>query len=387
MKNQAKYLTAILAASVSLSAYGCGSKEVEPPVPVGQSVNVGGKVDVSVVSFEKTRPIFVDDEKNVYRLRKDETVAVLTLKFRNTTSEPVSYKPLHNETGNRRVQLTTAPDPEKGAPYYGRIFMNPVKADGATRAHATNQIVTSGYEIPAGGEITDAYLFENPTASGLIALVPGDSVGSSEILKLAVGDIKTVEPPAPAKINESVSVEGVSIAVNKVTTEYPELAPRAKPAKELKYAYAYTADPVMAIHVTIKNGSDKQVSYIPSHEAESIAVSLTTATGENVKRAKIGGTVTGKDQVQGTKVIEPGASLDDVFYFSVPSDSVTLDFSLAGKIVGVYGLYEYRLDYEKTTPQKPDLEPYKNAGNGDNAKDDAAKDEDAQDGDGQEDEE
>lgn len=378
MKKQAKYLTGLLAASVSLGAYGCGTKEVEPPVPVGQSANLGGKVDVSVVSFEKTRPIFVDDDKNVYRLKKDETVAVLTLKFSNKTSEPVSYKPLHNETGNRRVQLTTAPKPEEGAPYYGRIFMNPVKADGATRAHATNQIASSGYTIPAGGEITDAYLFENPTTTGLIALVPGVSVGSSEVLKLAVGDIKTVEPPAPAQINEPVVVDGVSITVNKVTTEYPELAPRTKPAKELKYAYAYTSDPVMAIHVTVNNGSDKQISYIPSHEAETIAISLTTATGETVKRAKIGGTVTGKDQIQGTKVLEAGDSVDDVFYFSVPSDSVKLDFSLAGKLVGVYGLYEYRLDYVKTTPDKPDLEPYKNAGN-EEAKADEAKDDEADD--------
>ena len=94
-------------------------------------------------------------------------------------------------------------------------------------------------------------------------------------------------------------------------------------------------------------------------------------------------TATGKDQVQLTKTLEAGDSIDDVFYFSVPSDNVTVDFSLAGKIVNVFGLYEYRLDYEKTTPARPDLEPYKNAGNdavnGDDADDadDAEKDDDA----------
>lgn len=378
MKRQAKILTALWVASVSFGAYGCGPKEVEPPVQAGQAQKIEG-VEISVASFELTRPIFVDSGKNVYRMRKDDEVAVLTLKIRNTSDSVKSYKPLHAATGSERVQLCTLPDATLEAPNYGRVFFKPVKADGATASYATNQIV-SDVEIPPGGEITDAYLFEKPaTDKELVALVPGKIVVASGVLKLATGELKKVDPPAPAAVGEPVTVDGVSIKVTKVTTEYPELAPRTKPAKELKYAYAYTSDPVMAVYVTISNTTDGAIAYNPAHEDDVGPVSLSTTTGELLKRAKISGTVMGKDQVQGQKTIEVGESVDDVFYFSVPSDSVALDFSLAGKIVNVFGLYEYRLNYEKTTPPRPDLEPYKNpdanAADDENSEDEETADE------------
>lgn len=375
MKRQAKILTALMVASVSFGAYGCAPKEVVPPVAAGQAEKVEG-VEISVASFELTRLVFVDGDKDVYRMRNDEEVAVLTLKIRNTSDTNKTYKSLHAAAGTERVQICTLPDATKEAPDYGRIFYNPIKADSAKASRPVNQVV-GDVDLAPGEVITDVYLFEKPpTDKELVAIVPAKIVGASGKLTLSTGELKKVDPPAPASINEPVTVDGIAIKVTKVSTEYPELAPRTKPAKPLKYAYAYTSTPVMAVHVNVKNTTNAAVAYEPGHDKDASPVSLVTTTGESIKRANVNtSTATGKDQVQLTKTLEAGDSIDDVFYFSVPSDNVTVDFSLAGKIVNVFGLYEYRLDYEKTTPARPDLEPYKNAGN------DAANGDDADDAD------
>ena len=353
MKRQAKILTALMVASVSFGAYGCAPKEVVPPVAAGQAEKVEG-VEISVASFELTRLVFVDGDKDVYRMRNDEEVAVLTLKIRNTSDTNKTYKSLDAAAGTERVQICTLPDATKEAPDYGRIFYNPIKADSAKASRPVNQVV-GDVDLAPGEVITDVYLFEKPpTDKELVAIVPAKIVGASGKLTLSTGELKKVDPPAPASINEPVTVDGIAIKVTKVSTEYPELAPRTKPAKPLKYAYAYTSTPVMAVHVNVKNTTNAAVAYEPGHDKDASPVSLVTTTGESIKRANVStSTATGKDQVQLTKTLEAGDSIDDVFYFSVPSDNVTVDFSLAGKIVNVFGLTNTGSITKRRHPRAP----------------------------------
>ena len=156
MKRQAKILTALMVASVSFGAYGCAPKEVVPPVAAGQAEKVEG-VEISVASFELTRLVFVDGDKDVYRMRNDEEVAVLTLKIRNTSDTNKTYKSLHAAAGTERVQICTLPDATKEAPNYGRIFYNPIKADSAKASRPVNQVV-GDVDLAPGEVITDDIL-------------------------------------------------------------------------------------------------------------------------------------------------------------------------------------------------------------------------------------
>ena len=381
MKISAKLPVILLAASMAFSAVGCKGEPPEPPRQVGESDVSQAGIELSVASFELASPDFIDRDGHAMRPSTDESeVAVLRLKIKNTSSSEIQYKPLHFESADKRVQVCTDPDPDTGA----RSDIKAIAFESGKGTHTPAQHIEPRVAIPAGSEIIDEYLFEPPVVAGgqkLIVLVPGSVVGVQKTFRFYLDMPKRGVQAEPSKLNEAAVVDGVSVTVTKVGAEYPELVPKDEKVKEgLKYAYAYTAKPVLAIHIKIVNNSSTDYGYSPSHAAEIAGINLNMPGNNTLKRQKLDGAVYGKGQVPNKVALKAGDTIEDVFFFEMPGDSTPLEFSLSGHIFGVRGIYRFKLDYENTTPAEPDLTPYKSAGVADNAAPEEGAAEEAKDG-------
>lgn len=368
MKISAKLPVILLASSMAFSAVGCKGEPPEPPRQVGEADVSQAGIELSVASFELASPDFIDRDGHAMRPSADESeVAVLRLKIKNTSSSEIQYKPLHFESADKRIQVCTDPDPDTGA----RSDIKAIAFESGKGTHTPAQHIEPRVAIPAGSEIIDEYLFEPPVVAGgqkLIVLVPGTVVGVQKTFRFYLDMPKRGVQAEPSKLNEAATVDDVSVTVTKVGAEYPELEPKDEKLKEgLKYAYAYTAKPVLAIHIKIDNKSSTDYGYNPSHAAEIAGINLNMPGNISLKRVKLDGAVYGKGQVANKVALKAGETIEDVFFFDMPGDSTPLEFSLSGHIFGVRGIYRFKLDYEKTTPAEPDLTPYKSAGNADNA--------------------
>ena len=362
MKISAKMAVILLASSMAFSAVGCKGEPPEPPRQVGESDVSQAGIELSVASFELASPDFIDRDGHAMRPSTDESeVAVLRLKIKNTSSSEIQYKPLHFESADKRVQVCTDPDPDTGA----RSDIKAIAFESGKGTHTPAQHIEPRVAIPAGSEIIDEYLFEPPVVAGgqkLIVLVPGSVVGVQKTFRFYLDMPKRGVQAEPSKLNEAAVVDGVSVTVTKVGAEFPELVPKDEKLKEgLKYAYAYTAKPVLAIHIKIVNNSSTDYGYSPSHAAEIAGINLNMPGNNTLKRQKLDGAVYGKGQIPNKVALKAGDTIEDVFFFEMPGDSTPLEFSLSGHIFGVRGIYRFKLDYENTTPPEPDLKPYLNA--------------------------
>lgn len=363
MRIQAKLAYWCLVAALAVGSIGCKGTPPEPPLEMNASVVSENNAEISVAAFELTTPSFVDIHKQAMRPVKDQSeLAIVRLRIKNPTDGVITYKPLHYESADRSVQLCTDPDPETG----DRTNVRSIVFDVKTGIHTTGQLIANTVEIPPGGEILDDYLFEIPviTDSKLVVLVPGSVVGQmGKTFRFYVSNPPPrVHASPPKEIGEANVLDGMSLTVDSIGSTYMELVPRVAPKEPLKYPYAYTEDPVLAIRVSISNTSSRPLSYQPSHTAETAGINLQMPGGISLKRIKLDPQSLGKGQVTGVIQIDPGESKEDVYLFELPSSSSTLDFTISGHIFGVRGMYRFSLEYESTTNEMPDLEPYKTAG-------------------------
>ncbi|MBO4351047.1 MAG: hypothetical protein J6A01_08895 [Proteobacteria bacterium] len=372
MKISGKLTTALLIASMTFGFVGCKGEPPEPPREVGQA-DVLNKVEVSVSSFEVTTPDFLDGSNRAARPSEgQDKVAILRLKIKNGSGEEKQYKPLHLEGAKNRVQLCTDPDPETGA----RQNVKAIKFDAANNYHTPGQHIENVVKIAPGSEIYDEYLFEPPvTNEQLVVLVPGTIIGETKIMRFKVNKPVEVAAKPPTQQGQTANLDGLEVKVTKVIQEYAELATVNPPKKPLKYPYAYTEKPVLAIYVSLTNNSSEGKSYDPSHGTDVVGINLFFEKTSQQKRVKLGNGVKGKNQVNGKISIEPGRTITDVYYFEPPSSSGKLEFDLSGHICGVRGIYRFDLTYTKSDPSAPDLEPYKSSGKPEDAVEESAEEE------------
>ena len=359
MKISGKLTTALLIASMAFGFVGCKGEPPEPPREVGQA-DILNKVEVSVSAFEVTTPDFLDGSNRAARPSEgQDKVAILRLKIKNGSSEEKQYKPLHLEGAKNRVQLCTDPDPETGA----RQNVKANKFDASNNYHTPGQHIENVVKIAPGSEIYDEYLFEPPvTNDQLVVLVPGTIIGETKIMRFKVNKPVEVAPKPPTPLGQTANLDGLEVKVTKVIQEFAELDSMTPPSKPRKYPYAYTEKPVLALYVTLTNTSNEGKSYEPSHGSDVVGVNLFFEKTSQQKRVKLGSGAKGKNQVQGKISIEPGRTIQDVYFFEPPSSSGKLEFDLSGHICGVRGIYRFDLTYTKSNPIQPDLEPYKASG-------------------------
>jgi len=369
-------VVACLAATLSLGAVACAGKPPVPPKAFQVAEVAKNQANVSIDAFELTTPDFVDGNKQAMRPMEGQgEVAIVRLKIHNANSVPISYKPLHYEEGKNSIQLCTNPNPENG----DRQNFKSVTFEASTGIHTTNQ-TTKVTEIPPGGTLYDDYLFENPVveAENLVVLVPGGIVGDVEKTYrfFVPGKPKKVEPEEPKGLNEISTIDGLSVKITQVSKEYAELEERQK-TKDYKYPYAYTKEPILVIHMTITNTSGQALSYEPSHTANTAGIILESTGGGNAfKRIKLDSKMIGKGQVMNKVTINPGESINDVYFFETPGSDQDLVFNISGHIFSVRGMYRFILPYKNKTPEEPDLKPYLHAN--DNKADDKAQAEEAE---------
>lgn len=375
MKLNAKLKIGMLATSVLVGSVwmtGCEKPPVAAPDQTTGTFSNGAEISVSSFTLEK--PYYVNNDHKISS--SDQDVAILRLKIKATKGD-LKYNPLHDAENAGRVQIWSMEkiDQEDTTNNkFGRIEVAAYKLGGNTAT--LNQHTSNGETIAAGSEIIDEYLFKIPAAQKLYAVIPGAIVNDSGDVRILIDAPQTVNPPAPAGLNQSVTFNDISIKVTKVANEYAELAPRNPPAQPLKYAYAYTANPVLSVYVSITNNGKTKLEYNPSHTADVSGVRMLVGN-QTLKRVKVGntdvtgkqvGTVVGKGQVSDT-TIAPGATLTDVYFFEEPAADADLSFSLSGELFKTKGYFQFLLPYKKSTLAQPDLEPYKHANQADNAED------------------
>ena len=367
MKMSSRLPVALLAATMAFSAVGCKGEPPAPPLLMGQSETAQNGGKISVESFKLIKPDFVDAQGKAQKPQNGEVkVAALRLKVSNPTGSSITYKPLHFNPPERRVQLCTEPDPETG----DRTDTPAIRTNEAKKIHTPSQLIKDQVSIPAGGEIYDEYLFDIPMKSGrqLVALIPGEMIGdpSSKVFKFYVGDLQEATAFSPKEINEPVTIDDLMVTVTRASLEYVELVKNPPDSKPLKYPYAYTKQPVLVVALDIKNTGNKERNYQPGHTSQVEGLSL-TFDGSPLKRIKLDSKAWAKGQLKGSKSIVAGESLSDIFLFEPPASSGTLNLSISGHIFGVTsGIYKFALDYQKSEPPKPDFEPWKkeNVGEG-----------------------
>lgn len=371
MKISAKWMVALLAASMAFGVMGCRGKLPEAPVEVGQTQTASSGAEVSILGFEIAEPDFIDSENRALRPIKGQgEVAVLRIRVKNPTKKEIKYRPLHMETSATRIQICSDPGLEADTDTRQWVRAIVPGPNIYTPNQQTNNLVT----IPPEGEITDEYLFEIPTFEDqLVALIPGSIVGGdSKTLRFKVPQAKKIAPPEPARLNQPVTIDGVEVKVTRVAQEYAELEQRTPSQTALKYPYAYTERPVMAVNVVIKNTGSEPCSYDPSHSAEMAGINMQMAGGIALKRIKLASGVIGKGQISAKKSIPSGESISDVYFFEAPASKSELSFMLSGHILGVKGIYRFALDYTPSNPPEPNLKPYENAQANDAKADDAS---------------
>ena len=357
MKISAKWMVALLAGSMAFGVMGCKGEPPEPPKDPGVVEVTANGAEISVVSFEIATPDFINATGEASRpVAEQAEVAVLRLKIKNTSDKVLTYGSKHFHD-SKRLQLCTDPNPDNGE----RTDFAAIKFDEATSIHTPNQLIKR-VEIKPGDSVTDEYLFEVPVVSDdqkLVLLVPGDIVGAGEkVFRFYVEKPSKAKPTQTYRVNEIASIDGVDVKVTRVVKEYAELAPKTEPKLPLKYAYAYTDKPVMAVYLEITNTSNEARFYMPSHNAAKAGISM-RAANLAVKRIQINGEMLGKGQSRNI-TLNPGDSIKDVYYYEAPANDTPLEFELSGHILGVRGVYRFDLDYKEITLTPPDLEPYKN---------------------------
>ena len=359
MKLSSKILVASMVASMALGVIGCKGKPPEPPIAISVTESVANGAKISIASFNIEQPDFLDnDGRAVKAAEGQEEVAVLHLKIENSTGGEIAYKPSHFENSRNRIQLCTDPDPETGK----RLDVKAINFEGASRYHTANQYISSTVTIPAGSSIEDEYLFDIPNVgdSKLVALIPGAMFGdtSGKVYRFYVPKAEKKAKAAPKKLNEENNIAGVSVKVTKVANEYVEIIPATAPEKPLKYAYAYSEKPVMAVYVKIDNKSDKDISYDPQHAVAKVAGVDMKFADKPLPRVRLKNGVYGKGQVSKSNISIPkGKSQEDVYYFEVPGSKGELEFNLSG-VLKVPGIYRFKLNFTPVQLQEPDLKPY-----------------------------
>lgn len=390
MKLNAKLNIGMLAASVLIgSAWMTGCEKAPVAAPSETSAELNG-AEISVVDFTLTKPYYYNSNAI---FEQGQEVAVLRLKIKAVDRE-IKYAPLHNAKGQERIQIWSKADIDKENidvvnpknSTFGRVPLSAYTL--ASGAATFNQITAPTVTIEQGSEIIDEYLFHAPNIQDLYAIIPGKLVGGSNEARIVLPNPHAVPSPTLAGLNQTVTFEDVSIKVTKVAHEYAELAPRNPPVQPLKYPYAYSANPVLAVYVTITNNNKThEFTYTPNHSAATDGVHMSVGT-EPLKRNKIGTSdITGKQvavivkgQVDGATTLKPGDTINDVYLFAVPTSNVELSFDLSGSLFRtkennntrpLKGYYRFTLPYKTSTPAQPDLEPYKHADQAGNAEDDA----------------
>ncbi|MFA5625846.1 MAG: hypothetical protein WC966_12490 [Bradymonadales bacterium] len=351
----------LLLTTLSFSLLACKGEPPEPPLKMGVAQQVGEGLEFTVEAFEISAPDFVTAKKQAMRPQEgNEKVAVVRLKITNTGDIPRIYSSLHKKSAAEGVQLCTMPDPETGA------RSNVERVMFKEEIYSTNQQFSDRVELAPGAVIHDDYLFKIPnfTDPQLVVLVPGTIVGEPKtVYRFSVPNPpQEVVAQPPAQLEEAFEIDNLSVVVTKLEDVYAELAQSATNAPKLKYPYAYTKDIVLALHMSITNNGNLPLSYDPGHAAAlSAGINLQLA-GTALKRVKLDSKAIGKGQVRGIIELKPGETYTDVYLFQSPASSGTLDFFISGHLFGVRGMYRYTLNYEKTTPEPPNLEPYKTEG-------------------------
>ena len=374
MKISAKLLIALLIVFMAFAAVGCKGKAPEPPKAMSEVIEISEGVKISIDSFHIASPDFIDQEKKARRpsVKEEAEVSVLRLRIKNDSDSEITYTPLHFAPKESRIQICTEPNPETG----DRTNIRAVAFDGKERVHTPSQRVEPNVKIPAGGEVTDEYLFDvpaTPESEKLIVLIPESilSIGTpGKTIRFYLDQPSKVKPQPPASLNQAMTIDGIEVKITEVGAEYAELEQREAPKEPLKYAYAYTEKPVLALKMSIKNKGKNAVGYDPSHTNEIPGINLNLAT-HPLKRIKLPVGIIGKGQVKGAITIDKGDEISDVYFFERPESDGKLDFTLSGHIFGVNGIYRFSLNYKQTEPPKPDLEPYKTAEGGDDSAADA----------------
>lgn len=360
MRFNAKLMVALLTASMAFGVVGCKGEPPADPLAAGMADKIANGLEISIVSLELAKPDFIDMNGKAARPVKEQAeVAVLRVKIKNTSGTELAYSPRHFETNPKdRVQLCTKPSMDDGS----RVNVKAIAFNMTSPYHTARQYTETNVKIPANGEIVDEYLFEPPKTAGqpLVALLPGSMFGVQGTLKFMVPNITKAAEQKPAGLNTAMTIDGMEVKVTEVMKKYAELEPNTKPATPLKYAYAYTKDPVMAVTVSITNKSSAELSYNPSHSAKIAGINMAFANSPQ-KRVMLDNTVHAKGQVVGKIAVKAGATISDVYLFEAPSSSGELSFDISGHIFSVSGMYRFALRYDDITLQEPNLEPFKDA--------------------------
>lgn len=349
-----------LTATLVFGLLGCKGEPPAPPVEMGIAQQVGEGLEFTVDAFEIATPDFVTAKKQAMRPQEGQgKVAIVRLKITNNGAVPRIYSALHKKNAAESVQLCTMPDPETGA--RSNVERISFKED----IFSTNQQLSDRVDVAPGATIYDDYLFKIPnfTNTKLVVLVPGTILGDPKtVFRFAVPNPpQEVGTQPPATLGQPFAIDNVSVVVTKLEDVYAELEQSAANAPKLTYPFAYTKDIVLALHMSITNSGNVPLSYDPGHAAAlSAGINLQLA-GTPLKRVKLDSKAIGKGQVRGIIELKPGETYQDVYLFQSPASSGTLDFYISGHLFGVRGMYRFTLGYEKSTPEVPNLEPYKAA--------------------------
>jgi hypothetical protein len=346
MNLKSSALPAVMKAALVASLL-CASACAKPlEAPQGQVLTING-IEVSVTDVKL---VAIDLEGPAGAIATKKSTLIVALKLTNKSAEPLRY-----DLGWSTTSSTQATSP--------LLFLDPgpeIQLSGQAQIPAlilgssvyTPDPVASPRTLNPGEGVDDLLLFDAPPENAkalLLSLPPalfGKQAKSPAYIRIAT---VPTEVQQPQWLSEKDEHKGPSIhfKIKSVETSYP-------PLLKADGTRGTSAEPLVGIRFTATNAGTTALEYLPIAAGLAVdAPSLTDSSDAPIERVDFGPGVTHTETLTARKSLAPGASLDDVWWFARPANTVTeLLLRAPGKRFGDTGLIRFKIPYTWSDPRQ-----------------------------------
>lgn len=337
-------LYAFLACASILALSGCGEKPVVSTA--GQTATAGG-VEFQVGTYDIK---YVQLNEGAKTFEYPKAVMIVPITITNKGKQALPYAPSHKATNANEAStplLYADPGPEQTLPPASKTPIPGIVFKKGTLAGQQTESAT----IAAGESLKDLLVFEVPPkglSSLVLSLPPTYHRGKVPVLFRVPYTAKTPKGPAVNKPGEAITLSGVDLTVNGNEIAYIETSDTAD-------GKGYSAEPLLKISYTIKNGTDKDIIYTPNHKVTgAVGIKLSSADEGSYKRVMFGATTSAVGQKLGKTSIKAGASIKDYVLFERPGKDVDkLLMEFPGSLFKAKGIARIELPYTYAEPKPP----------------------------------
>ena len=311
----------------------------------GKPTTVGG-MSFTVGDYE-TRYLELSEGDKVWEYARPVLVVPVTVT--NVGEGEFVYNPTHatqQMTEAATPLLYQDPGPEAELPPESKTPINGVYLE---RGALPGQI-TEPTTLQKGQELTDLFLFEVPDEgmeSLILSLPPSMHRGKMPVLFRVPYTPQTPEGPKVHTVGQPVAFDGLSFEVKGAEVEYVKTDDTAQ-------GPGYSSAPLLKVRYAVTNKGEAPVEFDPGHRAMGGRGASLYGKEGTFKRARFSGTTSVEGQVDGSKTLAPGETVEDFVLFERPGKTVeVVTFEYPASLFGAEGIARVTIPYQYAEPELP----------------------------------